>query len=158
MITVESTRFGRFELEDELLITFAAPLVGFPHSRRFVLISRGESDMIAWLHSVDEPEVAFPVVDPWNFFPGYELETDGAAERALGAESLSDLLTLTLVTVSEDQRETRANLRWPIIINKAKRVAVQAQNLLPVEIDPHLFPEEVVNDPAFKNETVLVEA
>jgi flagellar assembly factor FliW len=154
--TFKSTRFNQFSIDEEKVITFVQPLVGFPGSRRYALLIRAESDLIGWLHSVDEPNVALPVIDPWTFFPDYELEVDDASEKALSPESLTDLLTLAAVRVSEDQSETKASLRFPIIINTAKKIAVQAYNLIPVAIGDALFPPDVAKDPAFKDQSDLV--
>lgn len=158
MPTINSTRFGEFSIDEEKVITFLQPLLGFPGSRRYALIILSEQDMIGWLHSLDEADVAFPVIDPWNFFPGYELEVDDAAEQALAADSLSDLLTVTTVRVAADQADTRASLRFPIIINTQRKVAIQAHNLIPVTVDDALFPPEVAHDPAFKSQSELVES
>ena len=56
---IDSTRFGRFEVEDDLLLTFPDGLIGLPGTR-YVLVAQSATAPFYWLHSVDHAEVAVP--------------------------------------------------------------------------------------------------
>ena len=55
-MTVESTRFGTFEVEDGHVLTFPDGLPGLP-GERYALVARDENQPFFWLHSVDHADV-----------------------------------------------------------------------------------------------------
>ena len=59
--------FGTIEIEDDKLIHFENGIIGFPQLKTFTLIFDGEKNdgrAISWLQSMEEPELALPVMDP----------------------------------------------------------------------------------------------
>ena len=52
---IQTTRFGRMEVNEERIITFPRGLLGFPSHTRYALIQTGEENYFFWLQSVDEP-------------------------------------------------------------------------------------------------------
>ena len=76
------------QLLTEQCITFPAGLVGCPHWRQFTLKAVRE-DVPMWaLQSLDDPEVCFLVVDPWQVWPDYEVAVDETTLRAVANELL----------------------------------------------------------------------
>ena len=59
---VETTRFGKIQVEEAAVIRFEAGLIGFRNHREFVLVPHGSSSVIAWLQSLVAPDLAFPVL------------------------------------------------------------------------------------------------
>ena len=80
---IDSTRFGRFEVEDDLLLTFPDGLIGLP-GNRYVLVAQSETAPFYWLHSVDHAQVALPVTNPWLFTSDYEVRMPEEDARRLG--------------------------------------------------------------------------
>ena len=70
---IQSTRFGRLNVDDDRVMTFPNGLLGFPSYTRFALIQTGQENYFFWLQSVDEPNLAFVVTDPSLFFKDYEV-------------------------------------------------------------------------------------
>lgn len=67
-----SARFGDISVPESSVITLPHGMTGFPDRRRFVLL-----DYIApfsWLHSVEDPNLAFVVMDGGELGPSYELK------------------------------------------------------------------------------------
>jgi flagellar assembly factor FliW len=115
-LTIDSTRFGRIELEPDGAIDFPHGLVGFD-SRRFALIARDPGDAFLWLHSLDDPALALPVTDPRRFFPDYEVQlADGERERLGLPEDDDEIAVYVTVRASERVEELAANLRAPLLI------------------------------------------
>ena len=103
MLTIESTRFGALDIPDEAVIEFPNGLIGLGGTR-YSLIAREESAPFLWLHSLDDPSLAIPVTNPWNFFASYEVEI---------SDSEAELVT---VRAGESIEDFRANLSAPILI------------------------------------------
>jgi len=72
-VTLQSSRFGEIQVPDEAVLDFPSGLIGLG-GRRFALLARSEESAFVWLHSMDDPELAVPVTNPWRFFEGYEVE------------------------------------------------------------------------------------
>ena len=57
--------FGEIEIDESKIITFEDGIIGFPDMKKFTLIFDEEKEgrpSISWLQSMDEPEIAFPVL------------------------------------------------------------------------------------------------
>ena len=113
--TIDSTRFGSLEVPDEAIIEFPNGLIGLGGSR-YTLIAREESAPFLWLHSIDDPSLAIPVTNPWQFFASFEVEiSDSEAER-IGVTDPAEAEVLVTVRAGESLADFRANLRAPILI------------------------------------------
>ncbi len=72
-VTIDSVRFGEMEVSEEALIDFPFGLIGLG-GRRYALIDRNPGSGFQWLHCVEDPALALPVVDPAAFFGDFTLE------------------------------------------------------------------------------------
>src|SRR4051812_3447535 len=118
-VTIESTRFGTLEIPSEAVLEFPNGLIGLGGTR-YALIAKEESSVFLWLHSVDDPDVALPVVNPWRFFASYEVEiADGEAER-IGIADPTQAEVYVTVTAAEEVAEFSANLRAPVLVSGGK--------------------------------------
>jgi flagellar assembly factor FliW len=114
-VTVESSRFGTVEVDEAAVVEFARGLIGIG-GRRYALLARDAEDAIAWLHSLEDPDLAVPVVDPFAFFTGYEVELSDADAEELGVSAPSDAQVLVTVRVGPTPEECFANLKAPILV------------------------------------------
>jgi flagellar assembly factor FliW len=110
-----SSRFGTIEVPDDAVVEFPSGLVGLGGSR-YALIERDGARAFLWLQSLDDPDLALPVVDPWEFFPGYALELTQADADRLGAADPEQTSLYVTVRAAESEQGFSANLRAPIII------------------------------------------
>ncbi len=123
---VLTSRFGEIEIEAERIITFPAGIPGFEGLQRFVLLPEKDMEEFCWLQSVDEPEMAFLLTDPFAFFRDYSLELGEADVCALELEKKEEALVLTIVTIpGSDVRLVTANLLAPVVINTRLGLARQ---------------------------------
>lgn len=137
-----SSRFGTFEITDEQVLMFPSGLLGFPDHRRYVMLDHDTEAPFQWLQSLDEPALAFVILDP-DLFLGeeyqVEISDDTLAEiQATRGESLSVAVILTIP--SEDPSRITANLRGPLVMNPRTRLGKQV--VLPREYPTRhpLFP------------------
>lgn len=114
-VTLNSTRFGRLEIPDEAVLSFPAGLIGLGGTR-YALLARDDDAAFVWLHSLDDPQLAVPVTNPWRFFSSYEVElSDEEAER-IGIQDASATSVYVTVRAAEALEDFCANLAAPILI------------------------------------------
>ena len=66
-----TTKFGTLDIDSERIILFPDGIAGFESHRHWVLLSESDEETIGWLQSLTDPAVAFLVVTPHRFVPGY---------------------------------------------------------------------------------------
>jgi flagellar assembly factor FliW len=121
-LTFKSTRFGEFTVPVETVITIPSGVIGFPHTTRFVMLDHKHP--FSWLHSVEDPNLAFVVVDGFEFGQQFEVKPPvGDKDTDLKAED--EYAILIIVTVRSDPRLTTANLKAPVFVNMRNRRGVQ---------------------------------
>jgi flagellar assembly factor FliW len=137
-LTVESSRFGSFEVAADAVIEFPAGLIGLGGDR-FALVSSDAEGAFHWLHSVENPGLALPVTNPWLFFADYEVELSDADTDRIG--SLQPDVWVT-VRAGSEPGDFSANLRAPILIaNGRGHQVINEASAAPVRAP--LFPEAV---------------
>ena len=122
---IETTRFGRLEVSDELILRFPRGLYGMEHLRRFCMLRHDENGLFFWLQSVDDPAIAMVLTDPFRFFTGYEVEIPDPAVGLLEASDAGDVVIYTTVSFTREPTGTFTNLLGPVVVNHDSRVGVQ---------------------------------
>jgi flagellar assembly factor FliW len=118
-----TNRFGRFEVQADDILRFPAGLLGFEDCREWVLLADVENDALAWLQSIDRPEVAVAVVCPRRFVPAYQMRV---ARRELAALELDDpKQARVLAILGKTGRTITLNLKAPVVINLERRLGRQ---------------------------------
>lgn len=120
--------FGEIEIDESKIITFEDGIIGFPDMKRFTLIFDEEKEgrpSISWLQSMDEPEIAFPVMDPLFVCETYNPSVEEELLKNLGTIKEDNLYVLVTVTVPQNIKELAVNLKAPIVINTDTRKASQ---------------------------------
>jgi flagellar assembly factor FliW len=117
-ITFESRALGRVRVPENHLITFPSGLAGFPAERRYALLIDHLISPFYCLHCVDNPSVAFLVVDPTTLVPDYSPKNGAGTLKELDAQSPEDLQVLVTLTIPSGRpQEMTANLMSPLLIN-----------------------------------------
>jgi len=123
MIQVDSERLGQVAVARSNLVELPAGLLGFESDHHFALIQADELGAYSWLHSIEDPALAFLTVVPSFFFPDYEPEISDEDAAALELEDPEQAQVLCLVTIAGD--DITANLMGPVVLNVATRTARQ---------------------------------
>ena len=128
------TRFGEVEYDPERLLHFPAGLIGLPNLRHFIVMPNRKEGPLFWIQSVDEPEMAFVLTDPTNFFLEYRVIPESSERQALQIDESDDCFVLSVVTVPPDQQIT-LNLAAPILFapktNRALQTILDKSNYSP---------------------------
>ena len=118
------TRFGVIDYDPANLLLFPNGLVGLPHLHNFIVMPNKKEGPLFWIQSVDDPDMAFVLTDPNNFFPDYQIQPNKDEYKTLGISGSDDYFVLSVVTVPADQKIT-LNLAAPIIFTPVNNRAVQ---------------------------------
>jgi flagellar assembly factor FliW len=125
-MNIQGTRFATIEYEPEDVIAVPDGLVGFPQSRRFLLVSNKEGSPFRWLQSLDVPELAFLLADPGGFGLSYNPEFPDWVAGALALEADTPALMFTTAAIPPGApRDLTLNLAAPIVINALTRTGMQ---------------------------------
>ena len=119
---VHGTRFGSLTFKEEDLLCFDEGLMGFPMSTRYLLFPYAENSTFFWLQSIDEPEIAFIVINPFEFFSNLDFTISDEDAQSLDLVRKEDVEVFSLVNVPDGEPEAaRTNLAGPVIVNAINR-------------------------------------
>lgn len=125
-IKAASTRFGEIEVAEDRVVTMTSPIPGFPDSRRFVLWLQKPDSPLMWLHSLDEADLAFVVMQPAALIPGYQPAIPASVRDELRWSPGDEVEVLVILTIPHGRpHEMTANLLGPIILNVTARMGKQ---------------------------------
>lgn len=118
-VTLNSTRFGELSIPAEHVLEFPHGLIGLPGTQ-FALLARSEDAAFLWLHSLEDPELALPVTNPWRFFARYEVEVPDADAAVIGAADDDRTSVYVTVRAAERLEDFTANLAAPILVCRGR--------------------------------------
>mgnify|MGYP001101258832 FL=1 len=128
MMKINTKIFGEIDIAEDKIILFENGIVGFPELKRFALLhdeEKGTDVGIRFLHSLDEPGFAMPVMDPLVVKPDYDPEVDDELLAAAGHVTMDNILVLVTVTIPGDLTKMSVNLQGPFVINVEENKACQ---------------------------------
>lgn len=123
---LSSNRLGPIEIDDDAVISFDRGLLGLEESTTSMVLIQFDESPYFWLHSTTDPDVAMIVVDPWQFWPDYEIDIPEPVEQDLGFVDPSEVEVMVLVSIrsapsAEGKPEVSANLLGPLVVNSKTR-------------------------------------
>lgn len=120
---IETTRFGQIVIEPDDILFFRQGIFGFEKCRHWVLLADTANRAVAWLQSIQQPELAVPVVSPRRFLSDYQVRIDPADVAGLDLKSAEQAYVLAIV--GRDNDSLTLNLRAPIVINLDQKTGLQ---------------------------------
>ncbi len=149
--TLQSTRFGEIEVSAEDIIEFPIGLIGLGGSR-YARLDTNPGSNFFWLHSLDDPALALPIVDPRLYFRSFALDL-AAEDRERIGEDLADAQVYVTVRTAPDPADVVVNLRAPLVVLDGR--GYQVLNTAPgAELRVALF---APTDPAPRHGTASAE-
>ena len=129
MMRAETKWFGTIEVDDSKIITFDKGIIGFEWCKKFTIIydlDKGDDKGLVWLQSLDEPQLALPVIQPQIVKDDYNPVIDNKLFSSLGENVDNEsLIVYVTVTVPPDLTKMTCNLKAPVIINADTLKGVQ---------------------------------
>ena len=124
-MNIKTSRFGEVDIADDAVIAMPEGMLGFSEITRYVLIQHRDGSPFLWYQAIDEPNLAFVVVDAFTFFPDYEVVMSSEDVQVLDCSTPGDLAVFLVVVIPDNPKEMTANLRGPLVINVGNKVARQ---------------------------------
>jgi flagellar assembly factor FliW len=121
----DTTRFGQINVKSEDIVIFPDGPLGFPDCTRFTFIDEDRAVPFRMLQSLDNPALAFVVVDPLIARTDYHFDVTREDLKLIKAESTENLLVYCIVTMSRNIHEVTVNLQGPLVINPTHRLGHQ---------------------------------
>ncbi len=125
---INTRLFGEVDVDDAKILNFESGIIGFPDYKKFTLVydvEREQDASIIWLQSMDEAQLALPIINPLLVKEDYNPTVEDQFLESLGDLGPENTLVFITVTVPQDIEKMTVNLRAPIIINAENRKAVQ---------------------------------
>ena len=122
---INTLRFGEIEIAEEKILEFEHGLPPFDHCQKFTLVKLEETDPFLWLQSIDEPELALAVVNPFCLFPDYLPAVTDDVMEAMGNPPDEDMLIFTVAVITREYQNMYTNLVSPIMVNPHNNKARQ---------------------------------
>jgi len=125
MVNLSTNNFGNLSIEKENIITFEQGLLGFEELKQFAIIDVEECLPFEWLVSVEDPIVAFPILNPTLFFSDYKPSLSKDDLVSLNIKKEKDVEMFCIVTLDKKPENVTLNLKGPILINMKNKMGKQ---------------------------------
>jgi len=125
VVNLSTNNFGNLRIEKENIITFEQGLLGFEELKQFAIIAVEECLPFEWLVSVEDPIVAFPILNPTLFFLDYKPSLTKDDLVLLDIKKEKDIEMFCIVTLGKKPEDVTLNLKGPILINMKNKMGKQ---------------------------------
>lgn len=135
---IKTDRFGEIEIHEQELLHLPGGVIGFSDCKRVVLLEHRTDSPFKWLQSVDQPELAFVVIDPTLFVEDYPVDK---LKKMLSTvdKKVEEVAVATIATIPPAPRPITVNLLAPLIFDIKERKGAQI----------------ILNDPRYKTRHIL---
>jgi flagellar assembly factor FliW len=132
---INTTRFGRIDVDTADVIHFASGLPGLEDCREWALLADATNDALGWLQSTTRGDVALAVVSPRRFVPDYQVRIPRSELTPLAIGDIRQ--AQVVVVVGTNGTTLTLNLKAPIVINLEARTGRQvvASGELPLQYE-----------------------
>lgn len=107
ILKIKTLHFGEIEVESDKIFNFPDGLLGFENYNNFVLINHEETEPLRWLISLDDPNIGFPLINPWivdiKYNPGKSINLEKEA-------------AFVVITLGNKDRVMTANMKAPLVL------------------------------------------
>ncbi|GLH64275.1 flagellar assembly protein FliW [Parageobacillus sp. G301] len=134
---------GEVEINEKDIFHFEHGIPGFLDEKKFALLPLEDTPFVI-LQSVKTPALGFAMIDPFVYFPDYDIELDEHTVTQLELSSEKEVIVYVILTVADPFENTTANLQAPIVLNYEKKLGKQViLTNTPYKTKHRLFPEKV---------------
>lgn len=111
--------------ESNTVLHLPEGMLGFSRLTRYVLVRDESLHPFLWLRCMDDPDLAFPVVDPQLIDKDYMRLIPAKELAGLKIRNRSELLVLVVAILRQEPGESSVNLKAPLLINHTKMIGRQ---------------------------------
>ena len=123
---IDTRQFGEMSIDDEKIINMPDGIPGFRQQKRYVLLEKKETSPFYLFQCVDDPNLAFVVMDPLRFYPEYTLSVKDFDNTIKWEFEKEELSCFVIITIPQGKPEDMtANFMAPIVINNERKEGMQ---------------------------------
>ncbi|MEX0687474.1 MAG: flagellar assembly protein FliW [Pirellulales bacterium] len=132
---INTSRFGRIDVDAGDIIRFPSGLPGLEDCREWALLADSTNDALGWLQCTTRGDMALAVVSPRRFVPDYQVRIPRSELTPLAISDISQ--AQVVVVVGKTGTTLTLNLKAPIVINLEARTGRQvvASGELPLQYE-----------------------
>ena len=121
-----SEKLGEIEIDENSIIHFVSPIIGFNDINQYVIVKLNQNDKFSWLQACNDKSVTFPITVPQAFDIDYTFEIDDNNQKLLNLEGSDDILTFNIVNIPLNcPEDATINLLAPVVINIKQNIGAQ---------------------------------
>jgi len=124
-LLIHTLSFGEIEIPENRILFFREGLPGFPNHHRFVVLSFDDLKPFEYLQALEEPPLAFLVINPFLVFAGYRINLSDPDLADLASTDPAGLTVYAVANIPEDPSKATVNLFAPIVVNGKSRCGRQ---------------------------------
>jgi flagellar assembly factor FliW len=122
---IETLRFGTINYSDEHIIHFRDGVIGLSKLKDYILVESPGFPLILWLQSIQDHNVAFPLIEPYFFTRDYKATMTDADRLSLDLNEGSRSKIMVIMTIPKDYESMTVNMKAPIVFNMDKSLGTQ---------------------------------
>lgn len=115
---LNTKNFGEIVVPEDKILSFDDGIPSFESVKKYILLDNGDNTSpFRWLQSIDEPTLAFAIVNPFLIKKDYDINIGDDTVKQLGIEKEEEVEVYAIVVVPSDISKMTMNLKAPVIIN-----------------------------------------
>lgn len=116
---INTKYLGELNIDEKNILYFPNGLLGFENSKEFVLLDVPENPYFKFLQDIHNSYISFLLINPWDFFKGYDVELPDEDIQKLDINSKEEnhMVIYSVVTLGQEFKTSTSNLLAPIVIN-----------------------------------------
>lgn len=122
---IKTRYFGEIEVSGEKYIHFKEGIPGFEELKQFVILEGEENTNLYYLQSVEDGDICFPIMNPYDLVPDYAPEISETYFEQLGGGQTDEYTLYNIITIRDTLEDSTMNLQGPLLIHLERRVGIQ---------------------------------
>lgn len=126
-MNISTKYFDDVSISEQDIIYFKEGIFGFENFKKYIIIEfESGSDNLLCLQSIDDEELAFVLMNPFNLMSEYKPQlSDSDIEDLAIDENTEGVLYYVICVVKDSISESTVNMKCPIVINPKSKMAKQ---------------------------------
>ena len=124
-MNIETSRFGEVEIDENQIFNLPGGMLGFSAEKQYVILDEEDGGPFQWFQSIDNPELAFVMLDPGIAISDYTFEVSVEHLRRLEAKNPKEISVRVLITMTPEFSDVTVNLQGPLLFNMSKLLGLQ---------------------------------
>lgn len=123
---IQTRQFGEVDIDPEKIINMPSGIPGFRDKKRYVVLQKEETVPFFLFQSVEDPNLAFVVLDPVKIMPEYAIEKSDFEKNLDWRFEEEEISCFVIVTIpSGTPEKMTANFLAPLVVNNERKQGVQ---------------------------------